>query len=533
MPKQEDADLLLVNGHFITLDPGISQAEILAIKDGKILGLGSKIDLEVWRGEKTRVFDLEGAYAYPGFIDSHAHIIYTGMAKQALQLAGIKSKKQVLDLLKEECQYTPEGKWIWGIGWDEHLWKDDPTFPTLGELSEAAPNNPVILQRCDTHLITVNQYALQLAKINANTPDVEGGKIYRDKNGNPTGALSDGAMNAIFNLIPPLTPEENLKMTKIVLQECLKNGITSIHNASTYGDDYQAFKLLALTNQLDVRIYIMATVNGKFENTIFENGPQNFGPFLEMRCLKIFLDGALGSRGAALIEPYSDDPDNYGNLIWKKKELWKMLQDAKDMGFQVAAHVIGDKASKFLLDAYEGTGCHGLRWRAEHAQTLDPADIPRFGALGVIAAVQPLHFTEDMQWMESRLGLKRIEMEAFPWRSMIDSGAVLAGGSDAPVVDINPLWGIYAAITRQDRNGQPVNGWTPEQRMTAMEALQAYTINGAYASFRENELGTLSVGKLADIVVLPENILTCDPKKLIDMKVLHTVVNGIIKYSLY
>lgn len=531
MPTYDEADLLLVNGKFITLDPEVPHAEILAIKDGKIIGLGSKIDSEVWRGEKTRVFDLEGASAYPGFIDSHAHIIYTGMAKQALQLRGLRSKKQVLDLLKEESQYTPKGKWIWGIGWDDHLWEDDPTFPSLGELSEAAPDNPVILQRCDTHLITVNEYALKLAQINASTPDVDGGKIYRDKSGHPTGALSDGAMNAIFNLIPKLTSEENLKLTKIVLQECLKNGITSIHNASTYEDDYQAFKLLALTNQLDVRIYIMATVQGKFENTIFENGPQNFGPFLDLRCLKIFLDGALGSRGAALIEPYSDDSGNYGNLIWKKKELWKMLQDAKDMGFQVAAHVIGDKASKFLLDAYEGTGCHELRWRAEHAQTLDPADIPRFGKLGVIAAVQPLHFTEDMQWMEFRLGKERMEKEAFPWRSLIDSGAILAGGSDAPVVDINPLMGIYAAITRQDREGNPEGGWTPQQRMTPLEALQAYTTNGAYAAFRENELGTLSVGKLADIVVLPENILTCDPKKLIDMQVLHTIVNGTIKYS--
>lgn len=524
------ADLLLINGHLITLDPDYPEATALAIKNTKIVWIGSKEQAKDWEGPQTKVLDLEGAYAYPGFIDSHAHIIYTGLVEQSLKLWGITSKLELLNKVRDEASTLPAGKWIWGIGWDEHLWTDSSP-PTLAELTEAAPQNPVVMQRCDTHLIAVNQAALTLANINASTPDTDEGVIYRDSHGNLTGLLSDNAMTPIFNAMPKPTAEENLKLTQWVMQDCLKKGITSIHNASTYEWDFEAFKTLALKDELPVRIYVMATVDGKYSNSIYENGPQKISPFLELRCLKLFIDGALGSRGAALLEPYHDNPGTSGNLIWKKKDLWKTLQHAKEMGFQVATHAIGDRAVRLILDAYEVTGCHGLRWRVEHAQIVAPEDVSRFGKLGVIAAVQPLHATADMPWMKDRLGDQRNESEAFPWRTMLDTGATIAGGSDAPVVEINPLWGIYAAITRQDKEGNPLGGWYPLHRMTPLEALKAYTINSAYAGFRDNELGSLTPGKLADIVVLPENILTCDPKKLLDMEVQHTIVNGKIQYS--
>jgi predicted amidohydrolase YtcJ len=259
--------------------------------------------------------------------------------------------------------------------------------------------------------------------------------------------------------------------------------------------------------------------------------PTSYGPFLEVRCLKLFMDGALGSRGAKMIHDYQDDPGNSGLLIWEQEELLPILKFAKDAGFQVGTHAIGDLAVRLLLDAYEKIGVNDLRWRIEHVQLLDKDDLKRFKKLGVIAAMQPLHLSADLEWCEARVGKERAEQCAFMWRDLLDAGALIAGGSDAPVVEINPLWGIYTAITRQDLQGEPKGGWNPAQRVSPEEALRMYTKDAAYAGFREETLGTITVGKLADLVVLPENILTCDPKKLIDMQVLYTIVDGKIVYS--
>jgi predicted amidohydrolase YtcJ len=432
--------------------------------------------------------------------------------------------------VKKKAQELKSGDWILGAGWDEDRWPE-PKLPSAADLDAVAPHHPVFLSRIDTHAAWVNSLALKLAQIDRSTPDREGGKIYRNPQGDPTGILLDIAMQQIYDILPHPTLEETVEITQKILHDCLRKGITSIHNAATFENDLNVFKTLAHRQTLPLRVYAMVVMPDQLGESFLKNGMQNYGPFFEVRCIKLFIDGAMGSRGAALMEPYCDDPGNKGLLLWDEKTLLPILKQAKEKGFQVAIHAIGDLGAHLVLNAYEKIGVQGLRWRMEHAQLLKPEDIERFHSLGIIAAIQPMHATEDMRWIADRIGEERCKKGAFLWRSFLDHGIVLTGGSDAPVVDDNPLWGIYAAITRQDFEGNPKEGWYPDQRMTPLEALQMYTINAAYAAYREKELGSIKQGKLADLVVLPKNLLTCDPKDLIDMQVLYTIINGKVGYQ--
>lgn len=523
------ADLLLYNGTLVTMNPLMPQATALAIQGERIVWVGDQKDLNVWIGAHTRLIDLQGSFVYPGLIDTHAHITYSGLRKNYLHLEG-KEKSAILEEIRKYAEKCQQGEWIIGVGWDEHFWLEK-TLPLASDLDKVAPHHPVVLQRIDTHLIWVNSYALQLSGIHAQMENPSGGKIDKDVLGFPTGILIDKAAMLVYQKMPDLTKENKKQLIKNVLQECLEKGITMIHDAAIREADYEAFKSLSDEDLLNIRIYMMGVIQDKEDNNMLSLGPHVCSPFLELRCLKIWMDGALGSRGAALFEPYQDHPQNKGLMLWEEEDLISVLKQAKSKGFQVAIHGIGDRASHFILNAYEKIGVAGLRWRIEHAQLLALTDIERLAKLQVIAAVQPLHATIDMAWLEERVGTARAKDEAFMWRTLLDHHVMVCGGSDAPVVDFNPLWGIYAAITRQDDEGKPKKGWYPKQRMSREEALKIYTIYAAYACFREHELGSLGPGKLADLTILPENLLTCEPKALLDMQVLYTIVNGKICFQ--
>lgn len=523
------ADIVLHNGFIITMDPLMPEARALAIKDQHIAWVGAQKDSISWIGKKTQIIDLKGCYVYPGFIDTHMHILYTGITKTYLQLKECQSKESILKKIKEQLKNYKKGEWIIGIDWDDHYWTKNRKFNAI-DLDIVAPDNPVVLVRRDTHLIWVNSYALTLAGISANTVDPKGGHIERDIAGNPTGILIDRAMSLIKNIMPSFTSQDNRRIIQSVIQECLQKGITTVHNAATDETDFEVFKHLAAENALNIRIYMMGAVKDKGENSFIKEGPQNYCNFLRLRYLKLWMDGALGSRGASLFTPYSDDLKNCGLLLWEDEDLYFILSEAKAKGFQVAIHAIGDKANHKVLDAYEKIGVKGLRWRIEHAQQLSQGDINRFAELEVIAAMQPLHLVEDMNWIEDRLGKERTKSGAFVLKSLLEKGTVIVGGSDAPVVDLNPLWGIYAAITREDFNQSPKGGWYPDQKITPYEAIKMYTLDAAYSCFSENLIGSLTKGKLADLVVLPENLLTCSPEAMLNMKVLYTFVNGKMMY---
>lgn len=501
-------DLLLENGHCITLDATQAEVRSLAIHDGKILWLGER-----WSGTATERIDLKGAYVYPGLIDAHLHLFYTGLVQSYLQLGDCRSQEEVFEKVAEKALKTPSGDWIIGVGWDDHHWpkKDQITASALDKVS---PNHPVVLQRTDTHLMWVNSQVLNKARIDRETPDPIGGVIGRDPHGHPNGILVDLAMIEVRNVWPFPTFEEKLKISEGVINAFLKKGLTTVHNAATDKNDFEIFHTLAERKQLKLRIYGMITIRNAQENPFVQEGPRSFGDFFQLRCLKFWMDGAIGSRGAALVEPYSDDPRNRGLLLWEEKELLPLLRMAKEKEFQVATHAIGDRAAHEILDAYEKIGVKALRWRIEHAQQLLPDDISRFAENGIIASMQPLHAIYDAPFLEQRLGKERVERGAFAWRALLDDGTHVAGGSDAPVVDFNPLKGIDAA----SRLG-----------LTRLEALKMYTLDAAYASFQENELGSLTVGKWADLAIFPENLLTCPSEKLVAMDALYTVVNGKIQ----
>lgn len=530
-----DADLVLHNATCITMDATRPEASAIAIRGERIVWVGDQKERHDWIGPKTIVVDLQGAYVYPGFIDSHAHICYSGQRKLfQLDLSYAKDKKQAVELVQKKAATLKKGEWLIGYGWDEECWPEK-SYLRAQELDIASPNNPVLLWRVDTHLASVNSLAMKMAGITKETEEPQGGQggiIERDSQGAPTGILIEKAVALVYPFLPSDTEEETSRCIIYFLQEAVQKGITMIHEPSLSDMEYEVFTSLATKNALPLRVYGMVQMPSTLGQKMLERGPHIVNPFFEVRCLKFFMDGAMGARSAALLAPYSDQKENSGLLIWNREELLPLLKQAKEQKFQVASHAIGDRAVQFTLDAYEAVSANRSRWRIEHAQLTSRKEIARFKALGVIASMQPMHIVTDMPWFEARVGKSRLEEGGFALKSLLESGVVLAGGSDAPIADINPLLGIYAAITRQDFAGNPPLCWYPKERISRWEALSLYTMNGAYAAFRENDLGSITCGKLADLVILPENLLTCNPKALLSMQVLYTIVNGKIAYQL-
>jgi len=535
--EQTQADLVVLGGRVVTLAAGRPEAGAVAAAGGRIVAVGDNADVRGWIGPDTLVVQLGGRLVTPGLIDSHAHLLGIGQSRQQLDLVGTGSQREIAELVRARAEKLPPGRWVLGRGWDQNDW---PTrrFPTHHVLTEAAPDRPVYLIRIDGHAGWANRAALELAGIDRQTPDPPGGRILRDTQGEPTGVLIDQAQGLVTAKIPSATKAEMVEAVQLAVAECLRLGLTGLHDAGCDRQTLALYKQLLREDRLPLRLYVMLSGGDRqLLDEAFAQGPQiGLGDnHLTTRAVKLFADGALGSRGAALLEPYADEPDRSGLLIMSEEEIFGVCRRALEHGFQVCTHAIGDRANRLVLNAYqraleERPGVCDPRLRIEHAQILDAADIPRFAELGIIASIQTTHCTSDMPWVYDRIGLGRAAEGAYVWRKLLRSGARISNGSDAPVEGLNPLWGIYAAVTRQDHHGRPPGGWHPDQRMTRLEALRSFTVDAAYAAFEEDLKGSVEVGKLADLVVWSKDLLEIPPPEILNTHAEITIVGGKVVY---
>jgi predicted amidohydrolase YtcJ len=560
----EPADVLYLNGHIYTMDGNMQVAEALALRGGRIVAVGMQADVQK-RVRAKQTIDLGGRTVLPGFIDAHAHLMSLGLAKLTVDLVAVPSEAAAAGLVAERIQKSVAGQWVRGRGWDQNVWTTK-RFPSHEVLDRISPNNPVYLVRIDGHAAWVNKKALEIAGITRVTPDTTGGKIVRDATGNPTGVFVDNAMGLVTRFIPPPSTQESEEAMKLAIGECLQYGIVCVHDMGVDSADIALYKSLIDRNEFPFRVY--AAIGGPGETwdayTKRTKSSPAKGPLigyggdrLWVRALKLYVDGALGSRGAALLEPYTDDPGNRGLTVTDEQSLRKSVKEALNSGFQVCTHAIGDRGNNIILNVYESAlkehAAGDYRFRVEHAQVLALDDIPRFNQLGVIPSMQPTHCTSDMYWAEARLGPTRV-LGAYAWRSLLKTGVIIPGGSDFPVENPNPILGIYAAVTRQDLQGIPKNaedvkkyfqlssngihdpavfenGWYPSQKMTREEAIHAYTSWAAYAGFQEKILGSLEKGKLADFIILSKDIMKIVPQEIPTTVVEKTIVGGKVVYS--
>ncbi len=531
-------DLVLRGGKIVTLDARRPQVAAMAIADERIVELGDERAIERLAGPKTRVIDLEGRLVVPGFVECHGHLQSIGRGKLELDLVGTKSEEQIAELVRRRAAQAKPGEWIVGRGWDQNDWPDK-RFPDHRSLSAAAPDHPVLLTRIDGHAVWANAAAMKLAGLTAETADVAGGRIHRDAEGKPTGVLIDRAMGLLTRHRPAPSAEQVKEALRRGMQECLALGITTFHDAGCGRGEVAAYRELSAAKQLPLRIYVMLWgADDSLLMVHFRRGPEiaSGDGRLTIRSIKLMADGALGSRGAALLEPYDDEPKSKGLLILSEDQVFRVADQALRHGFQVSTHAIGDRTNRVVLDAYERAfeahrEVKDPRFRIEHAQVLDERDIPRFARLGVIASMQATHCTSDMPWVPDRIGQARAAEGAYVWQKLLRSGARIANGSDAPVESLNPLWGFFAAVTRHDHQGKPPGGWFPDQRMTRDEALRSFTLEGAYAGFEERDKGSLAKGKLADLAVLSHDILTVPTPKILAADVVMTIVGGRVVYE--
>jgi len=522
------ADLVVTNARIYTVNPSNAAAYALAVKAGRVLAIGP--DVTAFIGPATRKIDAHGATVIPGFIDSHGHMSSLGDSLDTLDLRGARSEQEIADLVRKAASGRKAGEWIRGRSWDQNNWPSRQ-FPDEATLSAAAPENPVYLERVDGHAGWVNRKALEIAGVTAATPDPPGGKLLHDAAGNLTGVLIDHAQELVTRKIPLPTPQQVRERLRRAALECARLGITTVHDAGVSSIELDQYRALIQDDKLPVRVYAMIGGEGDLWREYLKRGPE-IGERLTVRSIKLYADGALGSRGAALKQPYSDDPGNTGLLMLHSKDIERVAHDAVAHGFQVNTHAIGDQANRAVLDGYAAAlgGENDRRFRIEHAQVVSLEDIPLFARYSIIASMQPTHATSDMPWAEARLGPDRVK-GAYAWRRFLSLGVHLASGSDFPVEDANPLWGFYAAITRQDRSGNPAGGWFSDQRMTREEALRSWTIEGAYAAFEEGSKGSLEPGKLADFVLLSDDITRIPPAEILKTRVVMTVIGGEVVYS--
>jgi predicted amidohydrolase YtcJ len=534
--KPQQVSLILINGAVYTVDDRNPVAEAVAIKGNIIAGVGSTEEI-LASFVAADTIDLQGKAVYPGFIDAHAHVEGLGAALMNLNLAGATSIQEIQARVREHAGRLPAGSWVRGRGWDQNRWPGKE-FPTSRMLDEAVRDVPVYLTRIDGHAVWVNSKVLLLAGITKDTPDPEGGKIMRDRAGNPAGVFIDNAIDVLNDVLPAASVDERREAIMLAIRECARYGLTGVHDMGVDKTQIEIYRKLIDENSFPIRIYAAIGGLGETWDHYRDAGPEigGFGSKLTVRALKLYADGALGSRGAALIEPYSDDSPNRGLTLTSSEDLEAAVNACLERGFQPCTHAIGDRGNHIALNVYEKR-LNSLqmkdkdrRLRVEHAQVLHQDDIPRFKQLGVIPSMQPTHCTSDMYWAEARVGPERIK-GAYAWRTLLETGVVIPGGSDFPVEDINPLWGFYAAITRQDHVGWPEGGWYPEQRMSRDEALKSFTLWAAYAAFEESQKGSIQKGKLADLVVLSDDIMKTDPPKILETRVEMTILGGEVVYA--
>lgn len=533
--RPEPAELVITGGTIYTMKPERFYVQAIAVSADRIVFVGDEDDALKYRGPDTHVLDLGGGTMLPGLVDAHAHLLNLGNYMAELKVTGTRSAKQIRDTVVARQVDTPKGSWIVGRGWDQNDW-DSQRFPTWRELA-GTERNPVYLRRVDGHAAWLNSTALRLCGITATTPDPPGGEILRDADGRPTGVLIDKAVYIAFKKIPPPSRDEKKQRIRRAIAECQRFGLTGVHDAGVLRDDLEILDELEAAGELGFRVYAMldADEDSLFAYEAVQRGPRlDENAYVRVGAVKHYADGALGSRGALLLAPYSDRPGHVGFLRNPQQSLAWWVGYAMDNGFQMSVHAIGDGGNRTVIDLYEkeirGRRARDHRLRIEHAQVLAPEDIERMAKLEIIAAMQPTHCTSDMYWAEKRIGPERIQ-GAYAWRTLMDAGVVIACGSDFPVEAVSPLWGIYAAVTRRDREGWPEGGWYPEQCMTREEAVAGFTANAAFAEFMEHAKGTIEKGKIADLTILDRDVFEIPPEELLVTQVIGTIVAGRVVYD--
>ena len=524
------ADLIVVNARIHTVDDGRPRAEALAVRAGRVLFVGSRRGAEALRGPQTRVVDASGATMIPGIADAHVHLLGLGQALRTVDLTGTRSLDEVVARIAARARDLPAGTWITGRGWDQNDWPDT-RLPSHEALTRAVPNHPVYVVRVDGHAAFVNAAAITAASLTRDTRDPNGGRIERTAAGEPTGVLVDAAMGIVSRRIPPMSRDGVRDATLAAIREVNRLGLTSVHDAGVDAGTVDVYEELARAGNYSLRNYVMIRQDDSTLARYFRRGPQSalYDGRLWIRAIKISADGALGSRGAALLDPYSDEASHSGLILTSGERIRDVATRALRAGFQLNVHAIGDRGNRVVLDAFEAAlravPSADHRFRVEHAQILHHDDIPRFAQLDVIPSMQTTHQTSDMYWAPNRIGFSR-SLGAYAWRSLLNTGVVIPNGTDFPVEPVNPMFSFHSAITRQDDNGWPTGGWFGDQRMTREEALRSMTLWPAYAAFQEADLGSLSIGKWADFVLLDRDIMTVAPEQIRSTVVLATYIGG-------
>jgi predicted amidohydrolase YtcJ len=541
MSRAQDVDLIFVNGNIYTVSEKQPQAEAIAVKKDRIAFVGSSEAAKKLASDKTRIIDLRGHTLVPGMTDSHCHIFGIGEREMNLNLEGTRTLEDFLAKVKDRVAQTERGKWIIGRGWIETFWKP-PQFPSRTDLDKIAPDNPVFLTRADGHAAISNSAALNIAKIDKHTPNPFGGEILKDKTtGEPTGMLLYNAMDLAAKNIPKPTEAEREKVFLLGIEREIKLGWCEIQNAGSHADDIKIIRRCFDEGKVKLRFINAVYGPGEDAQQFLREGStiSAYDHHFTQRTIKVIFDGALGSRGAALLKPYSDAPDTSGYLTEKEEDLRPMFEDALRRGIQVETHAIGDRANRVILDLYEQAfkavppeqrKIREARWRVEHAQILDPSDLPRFAKLGVIPSMQPSHAISDLFFAPARLGMERLA-GAYAWQSLIKSGCIIAGGSDAPVERGEPMIEFYAAVARKSVKGFSGEGWHPEQAVSREQALKMFTLWPAYVAFEENDKGSIEVGKLADFTVLSADIMKLPESEILNTRAEMTVTGGEILYQ--
>lgn len=543
--QSRKADLVILDATIYTVNEEAPTAQAIAVSDGRIVAVGKNDDVAALTGEDTEVLSLVGMTVIPGFIESHGHIMSLGNSMMRLDLNSAKNYDELVQSVKRAAEKTEPGEWILGRGWHQSKWTPQPEpmvkgFQTHHKLTAVTPNNPVFLTHASGHAGFANAKAMEIAGVTSASTFGGEGEIIKDEDGYPTGIFNEVAQSLIWNHISEDTVDSRSRALDLALDECLRNGVTSFHDAGSGRASIDTYREFLDEGKLRVRLYVMLTSRDpSLLEDWYKRGPEigTGGNFLTIRAIKLNTDGALGSRGAWLLDEYSDRKGHFGMATQPMSYVHEVAERGLLSGFQVNAHAIGDGAIREVLDQYEDVFNHypkragDHRFRIEHAQHIDPDDLPRFHGLGVIAAMQGIHLSSDRPWAIDRLGRKRIEEGAYVWRKLIDSGAVVINGTDVPVEPISPIACFYASVTRRTLDGEPPNGFEPDQKMTQEEALKSYTLNAAYGAFEEAFKGSIEEGKVADFAVLSHDIMTVDEDEILNTEILYTIVNGNIEYT--
>jgi predicted amidohydrolase YtcJ len=525
------ADRLLVGG--VVHTPEGPAAVALAIRGGRVAALVPPAELDRWRGEATEVVDLAGAHVVPGLVDAHLHLASYGASLEEVDLGGAGTWAEVVARVVGAAGDLPPGAWLEGQGWDQNLWPGR-SFPDRAELDAALPGRAVLLHRVDGHAVVASGRALELAGIGRDTPDPPGGRILRRADGSPTGVLVDTAVDRLGQVVPKPGPADVERYLVRGAEALARVGLTQVHDMGTTAAELDALRRLQAAGRLPLRVWVLLDGGDAalLERELARGPERTEAAMLRVGGVKLYADGALGSRGALLGEDYADDPGNRGLALTSSERLLEVTRRASAAGFQVAIHAIGDEAVHRVLDLFARVGeatCRRLRHRVEHSQVIRPEDVGRFAALSVVASVQPTHCTSDMPWAPERLGPARIAW-AYRWRSLMAAGATLAGGSDAPVEDPDPRRGLYAAVTRRQADGRPSGGWNPAERLTPAEALRLFTAAGAFAGHAEGWCGEIRPGAVADLTVLDRDPTAGEPERILHLTVQRTVVGGVDRH---